>query len=224
MIDKAMPRKESTTTINEDGARELSGELAEQLAASGTTGTTPVHEPTRAPLALGGAHHRQQTAGERDQRWRSVEAAMRRNGHQAGGLIETLHAVQRSYGYIDQAAMRAVAAALTVPLSKVYGVATFYHFFHLKPKGRHTCVVCLGTACYIKGATATLEGISAEFAIKTGETSADDRLSLLTARCVGACGQAPAVMVDDKVIGQATTGTLLEYLGKLNGERREGRQ
>ncbi|MFU8818497.1 MAG: NAD(P)H-dependent oxidoreductase subunit E [Desulfurivibrio sp.] len=156
-----------------------------------------------------------------DQRWSGVEAAMRRNGYQAGGLIEALHAVQRSYGYIDQAAMRAIAATLTLPLSKVYGVATFYHFFHLKPKGRHTCVVCLGTACYIKGAETTLKEISAEFGIKAEETSRDGRLSLLTARCVGACGQAPAVVVDDRVIGQAETAAVLEYLRNLNGAEGE---
>lgn len=177
--------------------------------------------PRKESKADASEHGDQKVSGHHDQRWRLVEAAMRRNGYQAGGLIEALHAVQKSYGYIDQAAMGAIAAALTVPLSKVYGVATFYHFFHLKPKGRHTCVVCLGTACYIKGATATLEGISGEFAIKAGETSADGRLSLLTARCVGACGQAPAVVVDDKVIGQATPGTLLEHLSKLNGNRQE---
>ncbi|MFH7319730.1 NAD(P)H-dependent oxidoreductase subunit E [Desulfurivibrio sp. D14AmB] len=154
-----------------------------------------------------------------DQRWRLVESAMRRNGYQAGGLIEALHAVQRSYGYIDLPAMRAIAAALTLPLSKVYGVATFYHFFRLKPKGRHTCVVCLGTACYIKGAAANLGEISREFGIKAEETSQDGRLSLLTARCVGACGQAPAVVLDERVIGQAEPAALLELLHGLNGPK-----
>ncbi|HET98060.1 MAG TPA: hypothetical protein ENN98_05105, partial [Desulfurivibrio alkaliphilus] len=142
---------------------------------------------------------------------------MRRNGYQAGGLIEALHAVQKSYGYIDLPAMRAIADALTLPLSKVYGVATFYHFFRLKPKGRHTCVVWLGTACYIKGATANLEEISREFGIKAAETSRDGRLSLLTARCVGACGQAPAVVVDEQVIGQAEPAALLKLLRDLDG-------
>ena len=160
-----------------------------------------------------------------DKRWRPVENAMRRNGYQAGGLIEALHAVQRSYGYIDETAMRTIAAALTLPLSKVYGVATFYHFFHLKPKGRHTCVVCLGTACYIKGADQLLQETARNYGIKPGETSADGYLSLLTARCVGACGQAPAVVVDERVLGQADTVSLADYLGQLprgdNGENRQ---
>ncbi|WP_157861438.1 NAD(P)H-dependent oxidoreductase subunit E [Desulfurivibrio alkaliphilus] len=151
-----------------------------------------------------------------DKRWRPVEAAMRRNGYRAGGLIEALHAVQRAYGYIDEAAMRAIGAALQLPLSKIYGVVTFYHFFHLKPKGRHTCVVCLGTACYIKGADRLLQTISREQQVSPGETTADGRLSLLTARCVGACGQAPAVVIDDQVVGQAEESAIHRQLAGLN--------
>src|SRR5579862_833223 len=85
-----------------------------------------------------------------DKRWRVVEAAMRRNGYAPNGLIETMHSVQDSFGYLDEPSMRYVAGRLRVPLSKVFGVATFYHFFSLKPQGKHSCVVCLGTACYIK--------------------------------------------------------------------------
>lgn len=150
-----------------------------------------------------------------DKRWRSVEAAMRRNGYRPGGLIEAMHAVQRAYGYIDERAMRSLAVALRLPLSKVYGVATFYHFFQLKPKGRHTCVVCLGTACYIKGSDRILQKISADHRVKPGETSADGELSLLTARCVGACGLAPAVVMDDRVIGQAEENTIEEKISAI---------
>jgi bidirectional [NiFe] hydrogenase diaphorase subunit len=79
-----------------------------------------------------------------------VEATARRHGREPHALIETLHTVQETFGYLDETALRFVAALLCVPLSRVYGVATFYHFFTLKPKGKHTCVVYTGTACYIK--------------------------------------------------------------------------
>ena len=87
-----------------------------------------------------------------DKRWKLVDATMRRLGHHSRGLIETLHTVQETFGYLDEDALRYVAASLRVPFSRAYGVATFYAFFTLKPAGEHTCVVCMGTACYIKGA------------------------------------------------------------------------
>ena len=139
-----------------------------------------------------------------DKRWRLIDATMRRHGHQANGLIETLHTVQESFGFLDETALTYVAHSLKVPLSKVYGVATFYHLFMLKPQGKHNCVVCLGTACYIKGAAAILDRMEEEFNVKPGETSADNQLSLLTARCVGSCGLAPAVVFDGEVAGKLT--------------------
>ena len=87
-----------------------------------------------------------------DRRWRLVNRTMRLHGHQPEALIETLHTIQESFGFLDLKALRYVARELRVPLSRVYAVATFYHFFTLKPPGRHTCVVCMGTACYISGA------------------------------------------------------------------------
>src|SRR5271166_7104348 len=91
-----------------------------------------------------------------DKRWKIVDAKMRRYGYQGHALIEILHAVQQSFGYLDEEALAFLARALHVPPSKVYGVATFYNFFNLKPQGAHTCVVCLGTACYVKGADKVL--------------------------------------------------------------------
>ena len=98
--------------------------------------------------------------------------------------------------------MHFVAESLDVPLSKVFGVATFYHLFMLKPKGRHACVVCTGTACYIKGAGGLVEAIESKYDVKPGETTDDKSLSVLTARCVGACGLAPAVVLDREVLGK----------------------
>lgn len=137
-----------------------------------------------------------------DKRWRIVEGTMRRHGHESDALIEVLHTVQECFGYLDEDALRFVAQSLRVPLSKVYGVATFYHFFSLKPQGEHACVVCTGTACYIKGASAILKALEETARLHPGETTADNRVSLLTARCLGSCGLAPAVVFDGSVVGK----------------------
>jgi bidirectional [NiFe] hydrogenase diaphorase subunit len=146
-----------------------------------------------------------------DKRWKIVDATMRRHGHAPDALIETLHTVQECFGYLDKDALRYVAQSLRVALSQVYGAATFYHFFTLKPQGRHTCVVCTGTACYIKGAPILLSQLEKEFDVKAGETTADGSLSLLTARCLGSCSLAPAVVFDSEVVGRITSQ---EMVGK----------
>lgn len=150
-----------------------------------------------------------------EKRWRLVEAVMRRYGFSGDALIETLHAVQETYGFIEEESMRRVAGALNLPVSKVYGVATFYHFFHLKPKGRHNCVVCLGTACYIKGADAILQKLREKFGIKPGETTPDKNLSVMTARCVGSCGLAPAVVLDQQVLGHVAADDVIRRIEEL---------
>ncbi len=147
-----------------------------------------------------------------DKRWRLVEVAMRRNGYKRNGLIETLHAVQASFGYVDEVALRFVSQSLRVPLSAAYGVVTFYHFFTLKPPGKHTCVVCTGTACYIRNASKLLEEFSRQAGVREGETSADGVVSLLTARCVGSCGVAPVAVVDGEVLPKVTAGRLKELV------------
>ena len=123
-----------------------------------------------------------------DKRWKLVNGTMRRNGYASHALIETLHTVQSAFGCLDEVSLRYVAASLDLPLSKVFGVATFYHLFMLEPKGRHACVVCTGTACYIKGAGELLDGIQQRFGVAPGDTTSDDRISVLSARCLGACG------------------------------------
>ena len=150
-----------------------------------------------------------------DKRWKLVNATMRRNGYADHALIETLHSVQDAFGFLDEGSLRFVAAALDLPLSKVYGVATFYHLFTLKPKGRHACVVCTGTACYIKGAGGLVERLQERYDINPGETTEDNRLSLLTARCVGACGLAPAIVIDGDVLGKLDSESLIAKLEEL---------
>jgi bidirectional [NiFe] hydrogenase diaphorase subunit len=133
-----------------------------------------------------------------------VDATMRKHGHRPDALIETLHTVQETFGCLDKEALRYVAGSLRVPLSRVYGVATFYHFFSLTPKGEHTCIVCMGTACYIKGAPKILDVVRDTFKIQAGETTPDGKLSLIAARCIGACGGAPAVVFDHAMVSNVT--------------------
>jgi bidirectional [NiFe] hydrogenase diaphorase subunit len=140
---------------------------------------------------------------------------MRRNGYAGHALIETLHSVQSAFGYLDTASMRYVAASLDLPLSKVYGVATFYHLFMLEPKGHHACVVCTGTACYIKGAAGLVKAVEQRYGAGPGQTTPDNHLSVLTARCVGACGLAPAVVLDRNVLGKQTPTELLARIEDL---------
>ncbi len=152
-----------------------------------------------------------------DKRWKIVQATMRRNGYARNALIESLHSVQESFGYLDEPSLRYVASSLRVPLSAVFGVATFYHLFTLKPQGEHTCVVCTGTACYIKGASHLLEHLERRCGITSGQTTDDGKLSVLNARCIGACSMAPAVVCDGQMIGTMTCGKLDEQLeGWLN--------
>ena len=110
--------------------------------------------------------------------------------------MEVLQIIQDAFGYLDDQALAYVADHLGLPLNKVRSVASFYSHFTLKPQGLHTCVVCLGTACYVRGSDRVLAAVEAEAEIKAGETTGDKQLSLLTARCIGACGIAPAVVYD----------------------------
>jgi bidirectional [NiFe] hydrogenase diaphorase subunit len=149
-----------------------------------------------------------------DKRFKLLEVAMKRQHYRHDALIEVLHTAQELFGYLEPDLLYFIARHLKLPPSRVYGVATFYHFFTLKPKGQHTCVVCTGTACYVKGADALLDAVGREARVGPGATTDDGRLSLLTARCLGACGIAPAVVLDGKVVGHETPESLL---GQVKG-------
>jgi bidirectional [NiFe] hydrogenase diaphorase subunit len=147
-----------------------------------------------------------------DKRFKLLEVQMKRHQYRQDALIEVLHAAQELFGYLELDLLYFIASRLKLPPSRVYGVATFYHFFTLKPKGEHTCVVCTGTACYVKGADALLAAVGREAGVRPGETSADGRVSLLTARCLGACGIAPAVVLDGAVHGLQTPELLVRHV------------
>ena len=135
-----------------------------------------------------------------------------------GALIPMLHKAQEEYGYLSHEVQLYVAHKLGVPTSKVFGVATFYSLFNLERKGRYRINVCLGTACYVRGAEGILDAFEKELKIKRTETTKDGLFTLDSIRCVGACGLAPVVMVNDKVYGRVTPddikGIVDEYLGR----------
>ncbi|HUK65561.1 MAG TPA: bidirectional hydrogenase complex protein HoxE [Anaeromyxobacteraceae bacterium] len=147
-----------------------------------------------------------------DKRFKMLDAAMKRHQFQSDALLEVLHQAQELFGFLGDDVLIYVGRALKAPLARVYGVATFYNFFTLKPKGAHTCTVCLGTACYVKGASEILNGLREKYGVKPGETTGDGKLSVVVARCVGACGIAPAVAFDSEVTGKQTKARVLERL------------
>ena len=144
-----------------------------------------------------------------DKRFKMLDAAMKRQQYQSDALLEILHTAQQLFGFLAEDLMMYIGHTLKLPLSRVYGVATFYNFFSLKPKGEHTCTVCMGTACYVKGAGEIIESVARAAQVKPGETTADGKLSLVEARCVGACGIAPAVAFDAEVTGKNTPDGVL---------------
>ncbi len=150
-----------------------------------------------------------------DPRLKLVERAMKRLQYQPDALIEVLHTAQEAYGYLSRELLAFVAAKLKLPESQVFGVATFYHFFTLRPKGEHSCIVCTGTACYVKGAGDILARLEQVTGIQAGQTTADGKLSLGKARCLGNCSLAPMLTVDDLVHGPENPDSAVEKLGRV---------
>ncbi len=151
-------------------------------------------------------------AAQTDKRFKTLDITIKRNHYRQDALIEILHKAQESFGYLEPEVLEYVARQLKLPLSRVYGVATFYHLFSLKPSGAHSCVVCLGTACYVKGGGKIMTALEQELGIKAGETTPDEKISLMAARCLGACGIAPAIVFDGTVVGKQEPATVLDRI------------
>ncbi len=149
-----------------------------------------------------------------DNRFTMLETSMKKLRYQPDALIEVLHSAQGLFGYLTSDLLLFVAHALKLPPSRVYGVATFYHFFTLEPRGLHSCSVCMGTACYVKGAGSVLAAVEGATGIKDGMTTPDGNLTISTARCLGACGIAPAVVYDGEVAGRQSPEDALEKLNE----------
>ena len=129
-----------------------------------------------------------------------------------GGLIPVLEEAQMVLDYLPVPVQKRIADGLNLPLAQVYGVVTFYSFFTMKPRGRHTLRVCLGTACYVRGGKSIAESIVKEYKVGEGETTPDRRFTYETVRCLGACGLAPVIVVDENVHGRVKTQKLKSVL------------
>ncbi len=156
--------------------------------------------------------HRAPAHPSGDKRFKILDATLRKQQFRPDALIEVLHKAQELFGYLEADVLLYVARALLLPPSRVYGVATFYHLFTLKPRGEHTCVVCMGTACFVKGSGDILAAAEQCARVKAGQTTADNRVSLLVARCIGACGIAPAVVYDGATAGEQTSDAVRRHL------------
>jgi NADH:ubiquinone oxidoreductase subunit E len=147
-----------------------------------------------------------------EEMWQRVDEIIERHRGKPGSLIPVLEECQNVCGYLPIEVQERVSKGLGIPGSTVYGVVTFYSFFTMVPKGRHTIKVCLGTACYVRGGKANLEFLRGEFDVEVGGTTKDLRFSLDSVRCLGACGMAPAMVVDDDTYAQVSKGNIMEIL------------
>jgi bidirectional [NiFe] hydrogenase diaphorase subunit len=154
------------------------------------------------------------TIAAKDNREKLLERSMSRHQYSGDALIEVLHTAQELYGFLSPPLLKTIAHKLRLPPSRVLGVATFYHFFSLKPKGEHTFVVCLGTACYVAGGLGLVEKLEHR-CVKAGQTTPDGKVSVETARCIGSCGLAPAVIYDGSVLARVTPDKLEAELDKI---------
>ncbi len=141
-----------------------------------------------------------------------VAAIAKRWKNKRGSLIMALHALQDRYGYVPREAAMSLGEQMDVPLARIYEVLTFYNYFRLKSPGKQVVSVCMGTACYLKGAPLLLDRASEELGIKPGETTADGEFHLQVVRCVGCCGLAPVVTINAKLLAKVTGESLEEHL------------
>ncbi|MEN6621715.1 MAG: NAD(P)H-dependent oxidoreductase subunit E [Smithella sp.] len=133
-----------------------------------------------------------------------------------GGLIPVLEEAQVALEYLPISVQKKIAEGLNLPLSRVYGVVTFYSFFTMTPRGKHTVRICLGTACYVRGGKALSDTLKKEFGIDEGETTPDRMFTLETVRCLGACGLGPVIVVDENVHGRVKPAKVKEVLSQYN--------
>ena len=135
-------------------------------------------------------------------------------GNKPGEVINVLHKVQGEFGYLPAEVQELVAKELNIPVSRVFGIVSFYSFFTMTPKGEHPISVCLGTACYVRGAEKVLDELKRQLDINVGEVTPDGKFSLTCLRCVGACGLAPVIEVGDKVYGRMTPDRVKDVLAE----------
>ncbi len=131
-----------------------------------------------------------------------LKEVIEKHKNKEGALMPIMHEAQEIFGYLPIEVQNYIAEALEIPMSDVYGVATFYSQFSLKPKGKYNISVCMGTACYVKGAQKILDRLEKELNVEVGETTEDGKFTITATRCLGACGLAPVIMINDDVYGR----------------------
>lgn len=136
--------------------------------------------------------------------------------NEASELINVLHKAQGIFGYLPAEVQEIIAHELKISVAKVFGVVSFYSFFTMTPKGKHPISICLGTACYVRGAEKVMDEFKRQLSIANGETTSDGKFSLSSLRCVGACGLAPVVLVGEKVFGRVSPEDVKKILAEYN--------
>lgn len=153
----------------------------------------------------------------KEEKYAPIDRVIEKYQGQEGALIPILHQVQQVYGYLPEDVQAYIAEKLGVSLSEVYGVVSFYALFTTVPKGKHRLSICLGTACYVKGSGEILAEFEKKLNIKVGETTPDGLFTLEACRCLGACGLAPVMMVDEDVHGRLVADDVPKIINKYKG-------
>lgn len=167
------------------------------------------------PQATDGKKIESSTHPSGDERYAAIDRTMKRFKHEKDALLEVLHAAQETFGYLSEDLLIYISVNLRVPLSQVFGVATFYHLFTFEPLGKHNCIICTGTACHVKGSADLVEQLSANYTVPVGKTTEDGLLSLTTARCLGSCGLAPVTVLDGAVHGKSTAAHIIQLVDQV---------
>ena len=149
-----------------------------------------------------------------DERTQKLQEVFEKYRNTKGALIPVLHEAQEIYGYLPMNVQKQISEGLNIPLAEIYGVVTFYTQFTLQPKGRFKVSICMGTACYVKGASHILDKLQEKLGIHVGESTDDAKFSLDACRCIGACGLAPVMMINDDVYGRLTPDEIEGILDK----------
>jgi NADH:ubiquinone oxidoreductase subunit E len=148
------------------------------------------------------------------QQWEQLEKELNALKNEPGPVMKAMQAAQAIYGYLPIEVQSKIASTFGVSLEEVYGIATFYAQFNLKPKGKYTIGICLGTACYVKGSGLVLDKFKEKLGIEAGETSADQKFTLDATRCIGCCGLAPVMTINEEVYGRLVVGDIPDILKK----------
>lgn len=162
-----------------------------------------------------GEAQKQKSHPSGDERYNAIDRTMKRFKYEKDALLEVLHATQETFGYLSEDLLIYISSNLHVPLSQVFGVATFYHLFTFEPLGKHNCIICTGTACHVKGSAKIAEDLSEHYGVPMGKTSEDGLLSLTTARCLGSCGLAPVTVLNGVVQGKSTSDHMMNLVDHL---------